>query len=538
MFVAVILSCCLFSACYEDKGNYDYRQMNDITIHIPLENNEYVMGDKLEITPNLEFAVGKESNELTYSWTFGGKEISTERNLNWIVDDPGQYKDLRLAVKDEITGVTYFGTALISVISPYASSAWVVLSAKEDGTTMLTYMRPTRTEAENEEDRKYTLDVTKDVFGLSNEGASLGGKPLSMEQHFVTQWEGEDNTSWLWITQQGGQGCVDVSGSSYQIEGTLPAMFINASYPQGFEPQSVYDMIYLSMAIGKDGKIYTRVKDVYELFNTNFFLDDRPLLYEGNPVDGTMIAKTPEFYTHGGTLLFDKNSNRYLHIADLKTEVFVIGGGMTEKNYSGNVLALEAWDERFDNMEGCVVHYIGVAESPYDWGGSLSYKSVIEKGGKYYIQDFEVDDYTGGSYPPGAYFNSQDEVPFDGLIGAGKKNVYSLCYYQQTDRPYLLFSSDNILYLYYFEGDAGKKLVKFATFNAPITGIDTGGGAYEGHAGVGLENGDFYVLDLSKSVLEEVIKNGDSDKKVLFKQESLGKIVQVLFKRKATRDSW
>lgn len=54
---------------------------------------------------------------------------------------------------------------------------------------------------------------------------------------------------------------------------------------------------------------------------------------------------------------------------------------MTEKNYSGNVLALETWDERFDNMEGCVVHYIGVAESPYDWGGSLSYKSVIEKGG-------------------------------------------------------------------------------------------------------------------------------------------------------------
>ena len=79
MFVAVILSCCLFSACYEDKGNYDYRQMNDITIHIPLENNEYVMGDKLEITPNLEFAVGKESNELTYSWTFGGKEISIRR---------------------------------------------------------------------------------------------------------------------------------------------------------------------------------------------------------------------------------------------------------------------------------------------------------------------------------------------------------------------------------------------------------------------------------------------------------------------------
>lgn len=65
-------------------------------------------------------------------------------------------------------------------------------------------------------------------------------------------------------------------------------------------------------------------------------------------------------------------------------------------------------------------------------------------------------------------------------------------------------------------------------------------GAYEGHAGVGLENGEFYVLDLSLSVLEEIIKEGDSKKKILFKEEGLGKIVQVLYKRERVRDygSW
>ena len=26
----------LMSSCYEDKGNYDYEQMNDITVGIPL----------------------------------------------------------------------------------------------------------------------------------------------------------------------------------------------------------------------------------------------------------------------------------------------------------------------------------------------------------------------------------------------------------------------------------------------------------------------------------------------------------------------
>lgn len=85
----------------------------------------------------------------------------------------------------------------------------------------------------------------------------------------------------------------------------------------------------------------------------------------------------------------------------------------------------------------------------------------------------------------------------------------------------------------------GKQLIKFATFDAPITGIDTGGGAYEGPCRVGLER-RILVLDLSLSVLEEIIKEGDSEKKVLFKEEGLGKIVQVLYKRERARDygSW
>ena len=151
-----------------------------------------------------------------------------------------------------------------------------------------------------------------------------------------------------------------------------------------------------------------------------------------------------------------------------------------------------------------------------------------------------MDDCTG-KYAPSAYITTRmREVPFENIITGSTKNVYALCYYQNNGRPYLLLSSDNDLYIYYFKGDKGKQLIKFATFDAPIAGIDTGGGAYEGHAGVGLENGEFYVLNLRLSVLEEVIKNGDSENKILFKQEGLGKIVQVLYKREKTRDygSW
>ncbi len=54
-------------------------------------------------------------------------------------------------------------------------------------------------------------------------------------------------------------------------------MFINGGYPEGFEPQQVYDLYLLSMAVGTDGRIYTRVKESYELFNTSQFLNDQVL---------------------------------------------------------------------------------------------------------------------------------------------------------------------------------------------------------------------------------------------------------------------
>ena len=38
-------------------------------------------------------------------------------------------------------------------------------------------------------------------------------------------------------------------------------MFLSKSYPEGFVPVGVIDMQFLTMAIGEDGTIYTRVKD-------------------------------------------------------------------------------------------------------------------------------------------------------------------------------------------------------------------------------------------------------------------------------------
>lgn len=536
----MLIFVCSFFSCYEDKGNYDYRAMNDIEITLPLPegNNKFVLGDVLNIQPKLVFSQGVDSKSLLYSWTFNGTEISTEPALKWTIDMEGQYKDLRLAIKDEDTGVTYYGSTMISVTSVYVSDGWVVLSEK-DGNTMLSYMRSTKKEIEEDGKPKNVYDcaVTKDVYTLSNGGATLGNRPVSINQHFVTQWGGQDETSWLWLVQKGGQGCVDISGSTYQTEGRLADMFINGGYPEGFEPQQVYDLYLLSMAVGTDGRIYTRVKESYELFNTSQFLNEPVLSYDGKPIDGSMIVMEPGFMDQSGVLLYDKNSKRYLQVCDYESSypVAVYSGKVNAPIVQNEEIyeAHPSW-ARVDDMTGYKVHHVGVyAYQKYGSNTNGGYRAVIEKEetGEFYIQDFRIS-----SYGKSATVVSQNEISeLKGIIGEGAKNIYALCYYQEEGKPYLIISRDNVIYLYKFDGDPGRRLIKLHTFTHNVTSIATGGGSYEQYAGVGTENGEFYVFNLYKDVIEEVIKKGDSEKKIAFQEKDLGNIVQVIYKLKTVR---
>lgn len=542
IFMMVVFTC-LLSSCYEDKGNYDYRQMNDITIELSLPDgvDRYSLGDVLEIKPELIFAKGVESENLTYSWTFDGKEISTDRNLKWLVDEEGEKSQIRLAVKDENTGVTYFESVMVSVTSRFAESGWVVLSKNEDGTSMLAYLRQTTKEVENENKEKetvYDCIVTKDVYGFMNGGGSLGGQPVSLTQHFVSSWASdgpEDLTSWLWLVQKGGQGCIDISGSSYQIEGSLPAMFVNGGYPQGFEPQRVYDMLCYTMAIGEDGKIYTRIKESYTLFNSSYFVNDVPLSYEQQPVDGTMMARMPDFPDRGGTLFYDKNSKRYFHIGDHAYLDYIwLTGTYVLRKYSGKLMLPIVDDKiyegdrnlaRLDDMSGYNIYYLGACSGN-------KYKSVIEKGGEVYIQDFRVNQFTGNNTVTVANYTQRRATELDRLIQDGAKNVYSLCY-QQNSRPYLVIGHGKTLYLYKFDAPEGSRLIEYQSFDSEITGIDVYNYTTTGHTGVGLANGEFYVLSLAKDVIQKIIDGtAKTEDKVLFKQDGLGTIVEVILKYK------
>ena len=191
------------------------------------------------------------------------------------------------------------------------------------------------------------------------------------------------------------------------------------------------------------------------------------------------------------------------------------------------------------------VHYIGACESEsYDYG-KMMYFSVIEhkQSHKFYIQKFAVRDFSGSTTVTSlaTTYESQVEAPAElgQIIDGTSKNSFSLFRYQDTWQ-YLFISKGNDLYLYYLKENM---LFKCATFNSPITSIDTQ--FYNNqYIIVGLESGDAYIMkgytyDTSDeyTIDKYVINKGQTiqvtevdGKFVLYHEKDLGRIVEVRYK--------
>lgn len=148
-FVAIALIVFLFS-CSEDKGNYDYIELNDIEF---LEIDEFYAVEqmsKLSISPKLEFNLKEDEDAFEYLWYMyttyhkdAADTLSFERNLNTEIESaPGNYTAV-YKITDKTTGVFYTyefevlvtgvftnGLFVLSEIDNKANVAMINLSGK------------------------------------------------------------------------------------------------------------------------------------------------------------------------------------------------------------------------------------------------------------------------------------------------------------------------------------------------------------------------------------------------------------------------
>lgn len=137
----VLLAVGLCMGCYDDKGNYDYHDFNEITINNRGFDTTYLLTsyvDTLRISPELKFKLG-ESEHLTFEWVarFNGIEfteypIGKERDLVYPMSLPSGTYTLFFKVKDTLNTMEYWNVTAFQVQN-LLTSGWVVLGENSNG---------------------------------------------------------------------------------------------------------------------------------------------------------------------------------------------------------------------------------------------------------------------------------------------------------------------------------------------------------------------------------------------------------------------
>lgn len=137
-----------FSACYDDKGNYDYSDINEIMVNLPESYVLPLTDTTLVIRPEIAQSMRDRNDNLTYTWqcsnsTFAGAgsadTISFADTVAIVINPESSEINynyyLRFNVYDHEYGIVHPYQTHIQVFKPY-QGAWMILH-KQEGETRL-----------------------------------------------------------------------------------------------------------------------------------------------------------------------------------------------------------------------------------------------------------------------------------------------------------------------------------------------------------------------------------------------------------------
>lgn len=177
----------LFTGCFDDKGNYDYKILNEVYVDTVNVKMSYSLDqyDWLDIIPNVKFTQGvSDENRLSYKWVIytdkwskdesTAELLSTERNLHVQIRQPANIDDYAVVLyitdtkTNTVSQVKYTLTIQPSVVSG------ILAIHTTNGETDLDYIATPKAVP--------TLDNTKwmkNIYSTVN-GRKLSGNPISV----------------------------------------------------------------------------------------------------------------------------------------------------------------------------------------------------------------------------------------------------------------------------------------------------------------------------------------------------------------------
>jgi hypothetical protein len=140
IFFTILSVALLATACTEDKGNYDYREITDVTISGIAENYQVVMDvGVLEINPTVTLSDGGNPDDGRYQYLWISAKllgsvdtIGYERILRWQATLPISEYDLQLRVIDKETGNLWRHKTKFNVVT-YHTRGFLLIGENSEG---------------------------------------------------------------------------------------------------------------------------------------------------------------------------------------------------------------------------------------------------------------------------------------------------------------------------------------------------------------------------------------------------------------------
>ena len=524
-----------FICCYDDKGNYEYKQINDIEISFPDYNFEQVIGETFKLYPKFTYKYKDTANlNLSYKWAIGERVIGENRQLVWQVDTNEQV-EIALYVTNIDDNMVYMGSTIVRPTSIYTwYNSYLVLSEK-NGKSILSFVRYDEKENASGEtiydefDRPVLVNqVYEDIYYNENKD-ELGSKPLFIQEHIAKIFPSEGHVI---VFQEGGQGSVDLDGTSMKKDILLVESFSKGSYPADFHPTNAEMMTYTHLIENHDGKIYSKIKESYKLFQSGYYIHT-PLMFENKEIRAHIINSVlandkPYTLLHSiGTM--ENPENRLLLVHDLQYS-------FTDVNVSGKVVALpeptKGWPENFrplTDLGNCQVINI----SQYNTGNTKKpgYTMFLKNSdGSYQYQAFELErEYSGEklSYPKKTIAGKEQEMLISFPITSPiplEECVFCNIASRQNEYIFIAYGKD----IYFLDRTSPENGIRhYYTCKANV--VDMDGREYYGEQlFVGLDNGG--VLLLNSNNAKNITTNAEKFRWESGPEVDLGKIVDVTLK--------
>ncbi|WP_292266923.1 PKD-like family lipoprotein [Butyricimonas sp.] len=480
-----------FSSCYDDKGNYDYKELgvNDITISFKSYTVTPFYGEPAIFVPIIKYA-NNEVDTTIYKFEYCFEKygvVCTERNMNYVFQgETGSVSGIVIAT-DTTTGKKWYQSVSVSYQSPY-EKGWIVLS--DDGGKSRLNMIRLRNDEYLTDQKLYTTLY----------GEDLGTQPYRL--FLNTKGMSWNENKELRVLQYGPEGSVSLNPKNLEKTKTLASEFASGEEPDGLKPVTMGFSANAAVVVGDKGDMYTRTYNNDKL-NYSMFVDI-PMKYNNRILDIQYVLTDHPIQTMYNIIIYDRATQRFMTIY---AAAYYYAGTPSVLNPP---VVLPPNIPTPNKLTGYENLYSQLFNTSYYETGVFALLKNEE--GKIFAYSFSYD--TGDDVCTAL---SMSEFTASDKVNENTK------FHRLRSRPYLFIATGSALY--YYDLNTNIAYPYKTDFSGNITCIESDYINKDSAVGIGLDNGEFYLLDVS----EDVFMSGQIPEPI-YHTKVAGKVVDCLCK--------